>query len=52
MNDSWEVVDKTDDKNIMVIEVNYFPGGLIRKFRTRSCARGDKKLQGIDFFGN
>ena len=27
-----------------------FPGGLIKKFKARFCARGDQQLEGVDFF--
>ena len=27
-----------------------FPDGTVKKFKGRFCARGDKKIEGIDFF--
>ena len=27
-----------------------YPDGYIKKFKERFCARGDKQLEGIDFF--
>jgi hypothetical protein len=27
-----------------------FPDGMIRKLKARFCARGDKQMEGVDFF--
>ena len=52
--DSWTVMDRTDDMNVLpstwAFKCKRFPDGLIKKFKARFCARGDKQIQGIDFF--
>ncbi len=52
--DSWDVVDRTDDMNILqsiwAFRINIFPDGLIKKFKAHFCAHGDQQLEGIDFF--
>ena len=52
--DSWEVVDRTEDMNILQsiwsFKIKHFPDGLIKKFKAHFCARGDQQLEGIDFF--
>jgi len=52
--DAWEVVDKTDDMNVLqgtwAFKCKRFPDGLIKKFKARFCARGDQQLEGVDFF--
>ena len=52
--DSWEVVDRTEDMNILqsiwAFKIKRFPDGLIKKFKARFCARGDQQLEGINFF--
>ena len=52
--DSWTVVDRTDSMNVLpstwAFKLKRFPDGSIKKFKGRFCARGDKQIQGIDFF--
>ena len=52
--DSWIVVDRTDDMNVLpstwAFKLKRFPDGSVKKFKGRFCARGDKQIQGIDFF--
>eukprot|EP00956_Cyclotella_meneghiniana_P033325 scaffold95021_cov33-Cyclotella_meneghiniana.AAC.1 len=52
--DAWEVVDRTDDMNVIpsiwAFKLKRFPDGMVKKFKARFCARGDKQLEGIDFF--
>ena len=33
-----------------VLKCKIYPNGLINKFKARFCARGDHKIEGIDFF--
>jgi hypothetical protein len=30
--------------------VKRFPNGLVKKFKARFCVRGDKQIEGVDFF--
>ncbi len=52
--DSWDVVDHTDDMNILqsiwAFKIKCFPDGLIKKFKAYFCACGYQQLEGIDFF--
>jgi hypothetical protein len=52
--DSWTVVDRTDDMNVLpstwAFKIKRFPDGLTKKFKARFCARGDKQIEGVDYF--
>ena len=52
--DVWEEVDRQPWMNILPstwsFRQKYFPNGLPRKKKGRFCARGDKQIEGIDFF--
>ena len=52
--DSWSVVDRTDDMNVLpstwAFKIKRFPDGLIKKYKARFCARGDKQIEGVDYF--
>ncbi|KAL7469148.1 LOW QUALITY PROTEIN: hypothetical protein ACHAXS_009407 [Conticribra weissflogii] len=49
--DVWEVVDwKKVLSSTWVFESNRFPDGLIKKFKARFCACGDKPIEGKYFF--
>ena len=52
--DAWDVVDQTDDMNVLpstwAFKAKRFPDGLIKKFKARFCARGDKQIEGVDYF--
>ena len=52
--DSWTVVERTDDMNVLpstwAFKLKRFPDGTVKKFKGRFCARGDKQIEGIDFF--
>ena len=52
--DAWEVVEQTDDMNVLpstwAFKAKRFPDGLIKKFKARFCARGDKQIEGVDYF--
>ena len=51
---AWEVVKRTVDMNVIPstwkFKCKRFPGGLIKKFKARFCARGDRQIEGVDFF--
>jgi len=51
--DAWSVIDRLDHHVIAstwAFKCKHFPDGLIKKFKTRFCARGDQQIKGIDFF--
>jgi hypothetical protein len=52
--ESWEVVDRTNDMNVLpstwAFKIKRYPDGLIKKFKARFCARGDKQIEGVDYF--
>ena len=53
--DQWSVVSHTDDitnvlPSIWAFKVKQYPDGTIKKFKGCFCARGDKQIQGVDFF--
>ena len=51
--DAWEVVDKPTDRKVLpslwAFKKKRNPDGLIRKFKARFTARGDKQVEGVDF---
>jgi hypothetical protein len=51
--DAWSVIDRFDHHVIAstwAFKCKRYPDGLIKKFKARFCARGDKQLEGTDFF--
>ena len=52
--DAWDVVDRTPDMNVLpstwAFKCKRFPDGLIKKFKARFCARGDRQIAGVDYF--
>jgi hypothetical protein len=51
--DAWSVIDHFDHHVIAstwAFKCKRYPDGLIKKFKARFCARGDKQLEGTDFF--
>ena len=56
--DAWSVVDGYDSNGALhhvipstwAVKCKRYPDGRIKKFKARICARGDKQLEGIDFF--
>ena len=51
---AWELVDREDWMNVLpstwAFRLKRFPNGLLKKFKARFCVRGDKQLEGVDFF--
>jgi hypothetical protein len=50
---AWSVIDRLDHHVIAstwAFKCKRYPDGLIKKFKARFCARGNQKLEGIDFF--
>ncbi|KAI2505066.1 hypothetical protein MHU86_9342 [Fragilaria crotonensis] len=52
--DAWEVVLREAWMNVLpstwAFKCKRFPDGLIKKLKARFCVRGDKQLEGVDFF--
>jgi hypothetical protein len=52
--DAWDVVDHEDWMNVLpttwAFKCKRYPDGCIRKLKARFCARGDRQVEGIDFF--
>jgi hypothetical protein len=51
--DAWSVIDHFDHcviASTWAFKCKHYPDGLIKKFKACFCARGDKQLEGIDFF--
>ena len=50
----WDEVDREPWMNVLpstwAFRIKRFPNGLIRKFKARFCARGDRQIHGVDFF--
>ena len=51
---AWEIVDREGWMNVLpstwAFKCKRFPDGLIKKLKARFCVRGDKQLEGIDYF--
>ena len=52
--DAWEIVDREPWMNVLpstwAFRCKRFPDGTIRKLKARFCARGDKLVEGVDYF--
>jgi len=52
--DAWSVVDRKPEMNVLpstwAFKCKRFPDGLIKKFKARFCARGDRQIEGVDYF--
>ena len=52
--DAWTVVERTPEMNVLpstwAFRCKRYPDGLIKKFKARFCARGDRQKQGVDYF--
>lgn len=52
--DAWELVPRPKHANIVkstwAFKIKHFPSGIVRKLKTRFCARGDTQKEGIDYF--
>jgi hypothetical protein len=54
---TWTVVQRNDlptGANVLpstwVLRIKRFPDGRLRKFKARFCARGDRQIEGVDYF--
>jgi hypothetical protein len=52
--DTWNVVDRENWMNILpgtwAFKVKRFPNGDVKKLKARFCARGDRQIEGVDYF--
>ena len=52
--DSWDVVDREHWMNVLPLtwafKCKQFPDGSVCKLKAQFCARGDKQIEGIDYF--
>ena len=50
----WNEVEREEWMNVLpgtwAFKCKRFPNGLVRKLKARFCARGDKQLEGVDYF--
>ena len=50
----WEVVEKESWMNVLpgtwAFKCKRFPDGSVRKLKARFCARGDRQIEGLDYF--
>jgi Reverse transcriptase (RNA-dependent DNA polymerase) len=50
----WDIIDKENWMNVLpgtwAFRCKRFPDGLVRKLKARFCARGDRQIEGLDFF--
>ena len=53
-NNAWDVVKRQPWMNILpstwAFRCKRYPDGSVRKLKARFCARGDKQVEGIDYF--
>ena len=51
---AWETVERESWMNVLpstwAFKCKRYPDGTIRKFKARFCARGDRQIEGIDYF--
>jgi hypothetical protein len=54
---TWQIIARKDmpaGSNILpstwALRIKRYPDGRLRKFKARFCARGDKQIEGVDFF--
>jgi hypothetical protein len=50
----WDLVPRLPGMNVLpstwAFKIKRYPDGSVKKFKARFCARGDKQLEGIDYF--
>jgi hypothetical protein len=51
---TWDLVPHTPDIRVLLgtwaFKIKRFPDGLVKKFKARFCARGDRQEYGINFW--
>ena len=52
--DAWDIVDRKGWMNVLpstwAFKCKRFPHGGIRKLKSRFCCRGDRQIEGVDYF--
>lgn len=48
--DAWEVIDQMEGRNVLPPSWAFKCRGLIKKFKASFCTRGDKQIEGVDYF--
>ena len=52
--DAWSLVVRESWMNVLpskwAFKLKRFPDGLVKKFKARFCVRGDRQIEGVDFF--
>ena len=52
--DAWTQIERTPDMNVLpstwAFKIKRFPDGLVRKLKARFCVRGDRQIEGVDYF--
>jgi Reverse transcriptase (RNA-dependent DNA polymerase) len=52
--DAWDVVDRADWMHVLpstwAFRCKRYPDGTVRKLKARFCVRGDRQLEGVDYF--
>lgn len=52
--DAWKQVERLPSMNVLpstwAFKIKRFPDGLIRKLKARFCVRGDRQIEGVDYF--
>ena len=50
----WDIVKRQSWMNILpgtwAFKIKRYPDGLVKKLKARFCARGDRQIEGVDFF--
>ena len=52
--EAWSIVRREPWMNVLpskwALKLKRFPDGLVKKFKARFCVRGDRQIEGVDFF--
>ena len=51
---AWDIVGREVSMNVLsstwAFKCRRYPDGLIKKFKSGFCARGDQQIKGVDYF--
>ena len=51
---AWDIVTRTKDMHVLpstwAFRCKRYPDDLIRKLKARFCVRGDRQIEGVDYF--